>query len=422
MEIKNVLLIYPKPTKDKSPRFGFSIQLMQIAALVKEHDYKTFFLDYSYKDFDSREYSDFLLKNEIDLCLIEIDSFALKRSENIENALEILRLTSAENRRSIVFGYGCILNQELDLPADLVIRGDPFKSIIQKIRSLEEHRVSETEWDYSFDDIPFPDRELLLSNEFFNNNSDSTLIKTAEGCLNSCVFCQRRGWQKTHRAHSLEYVLEEFSLLRDKGYRNVWINDENFTFDLERAKNILRVLISEKITERMKLAISSWTHIDYEFLELSKAANISVISFGIESANEEILKFYRKDVDLKSTMDLFHYADSCGIYTVGNFIIGAQMETLETISQTFDYIEAIKPDQVNIKILDYMIGSVLYEELKVKDKSHYFSCAENGLNNFPLDELIKLKNNFLSEYNQKKADRLKLKIQKFGLPYFPLSH
>lgn len=418
MKFKNILLIYPKPTIDKSPRFGFSIQLLQIANLIKKAGYNTFYLDYSYQDFVPYKFSDFLISNEIDLCLIEIDSFALKRSENIENALEILNLILAQNKKSIVFGYGCILDKSRKFPADLVIHDDPFKCIIRDIQILENYEVPHDEWNYDFDNLPFPDRKLLLSNEFFKKNSISTLIKTAEGCLNSCTFCQRKGWQKTYRAHSLEYIMNEFRLLRANGYRNVWINDENFTFDLDRAKKILIALISEGLTTEMKIAISSWTHIDNEFLKLAKEANVSVISFGIESANDKILEFYKKKIDLKETIGLFKYANSCGIYTVGNFIIGAPMETLETISMTFEYIEALEPDQVNIKILDYMIGSTLYEMLKRKEKSHYFACAENGLNNFMLDDLIKLKNGFLKEYKAKNCGRLQKKIQKFGLPYF----
>ena len=86
----------------------------------------------------------------------------------------------------------------------------------------------------------------------------------------------------------------------------------------------------------MKISISSWTNIDFEFLKLAKKANISIISMGIESANEEILDFYRKKINLEQTKELIAFADSIGIYMVGNFIIGAPMETFKTISNTFN--------------------------------------------------------------------------------------
>lgn len=419
MRAENILLIYPRPTIDKSPRFGFSVQLLQIAALLKREGYGTFFADYSYHGFSSEEFGELLIKKEINLCIIETDSFALKRSENIDNTLEILGVVSSYKRKSIAFGCGCILNKGREIPADIVIRGDPFKSVIGSVKSLLNGGAA-SESDYEFDDIPYPDRELLRSNEFFKRNCDSTLIKTSEGCQNSCTFCQRRGWQREYRAHSLEYVLGEFGLLCENGYKNVWITDENFTFDLNRAKELLHALIAEKLTVDMKIALSSWTRIDTEFLELAKSANVSVISFGIESADEEILEFYKKKIDLKATSSLFHYADKLGIYTVGNFIIGAPMETTDTIAKTFAYIEELSPDQVNIKILDYMEGSILYENLGRRDKSHYFACAENELNSFGIEELVSMKADFLRKYKCQKRERFFKKMQQFGLPYYPL--
>ena len=141
---------------------------------------------------------------------------------------------------------------------------------------------------------------------------------------------------------------------------------------------------------------------------------------GIESANESILNFYDKKIDLQHTKDLISYADSLGIYTVGNFIIGAPMETIDTINNTFEFIKNSKLDQVNIKILDYMIGSKIYESLKNKEEHHYFACSENGLCSFSLQELTEMKDDFLSSFYKQKQKELKEKIDRYGVPYYPL--
>ena len=413
--MKKILLVYPKPKLNKSPRFGFSIQLLQISSILKNNGFDVNYLDFSYEKYDKYKFLNYIKTNNIEAVVVEIDSFALKRSENNLNAFEILELSKKMNIKTIAFGYDCIMDGD-DIPnADYIIKNSLF-NIILKLLKIN----SNIDYDLDYDSLPYPDREILLTNDFFRKNSNSTLIRTAEGCLNSCTFCQRRGWQNSYKKHSMNYVIDEFRHLRKSNYQNVWITDENFTFDLNRAKSILQQLIDENLTNGMKISISSWTNIDFEFLKLAKKANISIISMGIESANEEILDFYRKKINLEQTKELIAFADSIGIYMVGNFIIGAPMETFKTISNTFNYISNSKLDQVNIKILDYMIGSKLYGDLKFKKLHHYFACSENGLCEFILKELTDIKNDFLKSFYLNKENILKKKIARFGEPYYPL--
>lgn len=417
MIMNNILLVYPKPKYDKNPRFGFSIQLLQISSILRDNGCNVFYIDYSYKDYNQAEFIRFIDDNEIEAIIVEIDSFALKRSENGINAFELLKISRKKGIKTIAFGYDCIMDSESISYADHIVTDSPFDNI----PSILGVDLNGTCYNTYYDSLPYPDREILFTNKFFQNNRTSTLIRTAEGCLNSCTFCQRRGWQNGYKKHSIEYVIQEFRHLKKQGYVNVWISDENFTFDLSRAKSILRKLIDEKITVGMKISISSWTNIDFEFLQLAKKANISIISMGIESANENILDFYDKKINLLHTKDLIEYADSIGIYTVGNFIIGAPMETVDTISKTFSFINESRLDQVNIKILDYMIGSKLYETLGEKSAHHYFACSENGLCSFSLSELTKLRDDFLKSFYASKQCRLKEKIKKYGLPYYPIN-
>lgn len=195
-------------------------------------------------------------------------------------------------------------------------------------------------------------------------------------------------------------MLNEIKDIKSKGYQNVWITDENFTFNLIRAKRLLKKILQSGLHDDLRFFISSWVNIDEEFLDLAKQCNIKIISFGIESGNKEILRFYRKNINIDEVPSIIRYANSLGIFTVGNFIIGAPMESESTITETFDLIKECEFDQINIKNLDYMIGSTLYEALddKLKTDDHVFACLENGLNVFPLDEIKRIKDTFQSEY------------------------
>lgn len=292
-----------------------------------------------------------------------------------------------------------------------------INNIIDCINQYEEHNIVPHVKEY--DEIPFIDRDMLLKISYYRKNKRNTLLQTAKGCENTCIFCQRKGWQSCYVTHSDDYVLNEIKDIKSKGYQNVWITDENFTFNLIRAKRLLKKILQSGLHDDLRFFISSWVNIDEEFLDLAKQCNIKIISFGIESGNKEILRFYRKNINIDEVPSIIRYANSLGIFTVGNFIIGAPMESESTITETFDLIKECEFDQINIKNLDYMIGSTLYEALddKLKTDDHVFACLENGLNVFPLDEIKRIKDTFQSEYYNLHRSVIEKKIHLYGTPF-----
>jgi radical SAM superfamily enzyme YgiQ (UPF0313 family) len=413
------MVIYPKPNECKKPRFGFSYNWALISTILYSTGHNVIIHDYSYENFDDTIFSSQLEKEKIQVVIVEFDSFALKRSENYQHGDKLVQ--SIRNKYPeimiIAYGYYCCITGENIPSADVTVKENNINHILSSIDQLKSKSAS-IEYK-NFDTLPFINRSLIQTIPYFYEHNVSTLIQTAKGCENSCVFCQRKGWQSRYIPHSKEYILSEFDTLQSLNFKNIWITDENFTFHLERAKDILRGLIENNTTRNMKIAISSWANIDNEFLDLASQAYIKTISFGIETGNNEILQFYRKNIDLQKSKSLIKYANSIGIFTVGNFIIGAPMETIDTINETFDFIKECSFDQVNIKTLDYMIGSELYSSIDPISKgiTHIFACKENGLNNFALEEINDIKRSFITQYYKDNHQFLRQKIKKYGTPF-----
>ncbi len=410
-----ILLVYPRPDVHKRTRFGFSYDLFTIATVLQAHHQVTT-RDYSCEDYDPRWIIERVERGAFDLLILECDSFALKRSQNLIHAGELISLLKG---RIPVIAYGnyCYITNR-DFPgANYTVRVNDINALLAHINALPGFALVPAVQGY--DALPYIDRNLLLSIGYYRKNKRSTLLQTSKGCENTCVFCQRKGWQSHHIAHSDDYVLGELRDIRGRGYKNIWITDENFTFNLARAKRILAKIHRESLTNGMNLFISSWANIDRNFLDLAASCNVRIISFGIESGSRDILKFYRKNIDLDRAVEMIRYAGGRGIFTVGNFILGAPMETEETVDKTFVLIRNCGFDQVNIKTLDYMIGSDLYNTLcdSLKSGDHVFACAENGLTSFTLAELIKKKDEFQRTYSANHRTELAEKIQQFGSPY-----
>ena len=433
----NILLIYPSPEAQKDRRFGFSLNLLYLSSILKQAGHQVFLKDYSVDNLDLYALTELL--SQIDVAIIEFDSFPLKRALNIHNGESLAEFIKHKNQeiKTIAFGYDCILKPRMIQNIDYVLTQEPEKSIIYIVeRLLGQMEIANNELTNmtlkDLDNLPFPDRKILSSYAEHGGTinrkpklAKSTLIQTSRGCMNTCRFCQRKGWANQYHEHSIDYVIKEFNEIAVCGYINVWICDDNFTFNRKRAKEILSRLINEKLTEGMHVALSSWSNIDFEFLELAKQANVSVISIGVESTSQEILKFYNKQINLDKTEALVRFADHLGIYCVGNFIIGAPMETEKTITDTFEYMMKVPFDQVNVKILDYMVGADLYQELpddKKNSERHVFACKETGLNDFPLEYLKNRIRTFLKEFTTSRREHFSKKASRFGLPYEIYEH
>lgn len=411
----NILMIYPKPDKSKKSRFGFSYEMLMISTILAKF-HNVHIRDFSCEPFDESEFVEYIRRENIDVALVECDSYALKRSQNILHAAEIIAILN-QYATTIAYGNYCYITKRNFANARHTITENEINSIIGVINQLEKHNV--VSYVEMYDELPYINREMLFEIPYYQENEKNTLLQTSKGCENTCIFCQRKGWQCCYVTHSDDYVLGEIIDIERKGYQNVWITDENFTFNLFRAKRLLKKIIQANLHENLRFFISSWANIDEEFLDLAKKCNIRIISFGIESGNKGILQFYRKNINVDKVPNIIQYANSIGIFTVGNFIIGAPMETEETINETFTLIRKCEFDQINIKNLDYMIGSALYESLddKLKTEDHVFACLENGLTVFKLDDIKAKKDNFLSEYYALHRSSIEKKIRLYGTPF-----
>ena len=430
---KRILLVYPQPAERKQWRFGFSLTLLYVGAILKGAGWQVFYLDFSIEHFEA---SSFLAAvADCVAMVVELDSFPLKRSLNIAHGEEIIKLARLQDPqvKIVACGHDCILNPRSVPMADFTICTEPEVAIEGVLSALMEGQapiVTSHESLGDLDWLPFPERGLLSARAEAGGSirhaphlAKSTLIQTSRGCQNSCRFCQRQGWSTRFRAHSVGYSFQEFRHLHEQNYMNVWVADDNFTFRLERAKSLLRRIGSEITGKSWRLALSSWLNVDRETIDLCKAAGVSIISFGVESANQQILAFYGKRVDLEHAADIISYANHVGIFSVGNFIIGAPMETASTIQESIDLAKRLPFDQVNVKLLDYMVGSALYAELPEnmrKGNRHVFASREAGVCPFPAEELRAHAREFQRAVTAAHSGRLRDKIRMHGAPYVVL--
>jgi anaerobic magnesium-protoporphyrin IX monomethyl ester cyclase len=221
----------------------------------------------------------------------------------------------------------------------------------------------------SLDDLPIPLHELLpLSRQRMPMiKGPFTFIVTSRGCPAGCKFCIKHvSYQTGVRLRSPELILEELQRLAELGIHHVHMYADLFTVNRAQVVELCRLIIGSGLKVRWTCN-SRVDYVDEEMLRLMGQAGCWYVSWGIESANEQILKRIRKGYRKEQASQALRWAKAAGINNWGYFIIGLPGETEETIRETIAYAKELPLDIALFHIAAPYPGTPFF-----------FEVAENG--------------------------------------------
>ncbi|MFV1860018.1 MAG: radical SAM protein, partial [Anaerolineales bacterium] len=196
------------------------------------------------------------------------------------------------------------------------------------------------------DDLPIPRHELLPFDKYRMPliRGPFTFIVTSRGCPAGCTYCIKHvSYQYGLRLRSPEKLMEELWQLKDMGLNNVHMYADLFTVNREQVMELCKRMIDEKIDIKWTCN-SRVDYVDEEMLDTMHEAGNWLISWGIESGNEQILKHAHKGAYPDKARRSLRWAREAGIKNWGYFIIGLPGETEETIRQTIDFSKELPLD------------------------------------------------------------------------------
>lgn len=198
------------------------------------------------------------------------------------------------------------------------------------------------------DSLPYPAWHLFPISKYrihppYGRTQHFMNVITSRGCPYRCAYCSKN-FGNTYRKMSPERVVSEIDLLvRMYGVKEIHFYDDDFTIDQKRASEIC-----DKIIEKgLDISWSCTTRVDlvsFELLKKMKKSGCWLISFGVESGNQQILNTIRKGYTLNQVRDAFKWTKQVGIKTVGFFMLGLPGETKETIKESIKLAKEIKAD------------------------------------------------------------------------------
>ncbi|MCI0520926.1 MAG: radical SAM protein [Chloroflexi bacterium] len=198
----------------------------------------------------------------------------------------------------------------------------------------------------SLDDLPIPMHHLLPLQKYRMPmiKGPFTFILTSRGCPAGCTYCIKHvSYQYSTRLRSTKLIMEELWKLKEMGINNIHMYSDLFTVNREQVMDLCQRMIDEKINLRW-MSNSRVDFVDEEMLQMMHRAGNWLISWGIESGNEQILKGAHKGAYPPRAEKALTWARAAGIKNWGYFIIGLPGETETTIRETIAFAKRLPLD------------------------------------------------------------------------------
>jgi len=197
-------------------------------------------------------------------------------------------------------------------------------------------------------------------------NKPSYVMQTVRGCMAGCRFCTVRNFYGEVRAYSPKRVLAEIDYFYNElGITQLEILDDDFTFNRNRTLQICDGLVKRNYSLVWYLAngIRLGT-IDEEIMDKLIRAGCQLISIGVESGNDRILRAIRKPLSLKMLYEKVEIIRKYPqMYVKGNYIVGFPSESEEETMNTFRVAEEIGFDWNLFSVCNYFPGTSFFQGL-----------------------------------------------------------
>jgi magnesium-protoporphyrin IX monomethyl ester (oxidative) cyclase len=165
-------------------------------------------------------------------------------------------------------------------------------------------------------------------------------IVSSRGCPYRCKFCTIATCMGNHfRVRSAKNVAEELEYWYKKGVRKFNFADDNFTFYKKRVEELCDEIKKRKL-EGIRIQCSNGVRadrVDHDLLKKMKETGFNQLFFGVESANNHVLKNMNKTETIETIEKAVKIACDLGYETGLFFIIGYPGETFEDFKNSVKF-------------------------------------------------------------------------------------
>jgi len=373
-----ILIVYPYSREDRLSEEDIRvvpIGVYYVGAMLRENHYDVEILNWYDIDKTPEKIKETLIEKNAGVI-----GFSILHA-NRWGGIEIARIAKQVNPGvKIVFGgIGATLLWDHFLKhfkeIDFVVIGEGEYSFLNLIKCIETEdfenlkNIRGIAYRRGTEYIKTPPSELIQDLDELPNPAkyfEYQHVIATRGCPENCAFCgSPQFWGRNVRFHSAEYFVEQLDLLYNKGITFFYFSDDTFTICKTLVKEICRNILEREL-KIVWVAISNVKFVSEDILSCMRKAGCTQISYGVESGSNRIRRLLNKNITTRQILKAFALTRKYGILPRAYFIYGSPGESWDTIQQTVDLINQIKPLSVIFYILDIFPGTALYSELKQK--------------------------------------------------------
>ncbi len=247
--------------------------------------------------------------------------------------------------------------------ADCLVRGEAEDVWPRVINDYRANRLAE-QYDMQqrpdINTLPLPRYDLLNARKLGLWRP----VQATRGCPFPCNFCSIQSYfQRSYRKRPVDQVIRDVRAAKNSGSKFIAFIDDNIGVDWQYFEKLMTALIPEDIIWMSQCSL----HIadKKDMLELAFESGCRLLSFGIESVNEESIswvdKEFNRPVDYRHALDTIR---AHGIEVSTEMIIGLDGDDASVFERTYDFIMDNHITIPRVHILTPVPGTPLYDDLE----------------------------------------------------------
>ena len=210
-----------------------------------------------------------------------------------------------------------------------------------------------------------PDRspfEKTLDRNFIIFKGSYALMKTSFSCPHACSFCCCRILNDgVYTERSLDDVIDEIKSIR---HDRIWFIDDSFTLNAQRVRDFCQRILDEKIHKRF----CCYSRTDFviqnpDLLPLMAKAGLLDLSVGLESAEDETLEDYHKNISTTDNEKAIRLLHENGITCTGLFVISPKA-TRRSFRHLIRFVRRNNLLYVAFAVFTAYKGTLAYDEYR----------------------------------------------------------
>ncbi|MCI6537722.1 B12-binding domain-containing radical SAM protein [uncultured Eubacterium sp.] len=292
--------------------------------------------------------------------LRDTDIFCLSlMSSNAPRGYELADIIHRETDAKVIIGgiHPTSLPQEALQHADQVIVGEGEQVILDVIEGRRREPIVSGITLSHVDEAPFPDYSILKTPCVAAN------VISTRGCPYCCTFCTTSRMFAPYRQRSVDNVIAEIRMYKQMGFRYLNFEDDNFTADKERAKEICRRMIRENLVFKESFFFGRTDMAnDEELLQLLHDAHLTRVLIGIESLNQSALDSIHKGQNIEDIRRAGAACEKYKIRMIASIVLGLDEDTKKDMDRSIAFAKSIHAYQLQPAILTPFPGTPVYEQ------------------------------------------------------------